>query len=465
MTFSQRLLWQLCSLVLLLLSLDSRVSGFAQAQEQAVLEPGLDVTLSHIQYVPKTEPNSPRHDVEKKRLLETLKRPDGDELPKDHPRYRLLQAMHGYFRHEERYIDQLTKWEQSYTDLPEAQKKVIEASTNYKDVFEHATKGWEVNGKLSEEIVIAGLAYYGVTDEELNEFIIKQEEDKEWDNQAAITDAINHYVRDWSDDGLHERGPTFDPILETIKQHFPDRATRKEGPVKVMIPGQGMGRLPHDVASLGNMEVTSNEYSYYMNLAYRFLETLSIPKSVRFHPYQDWWSYQPNPAERIAEVTIPDVPVNASNVLMCEGDFMHIFDHETGHYDVVITLFFIDTAKNSLDYIDNINRLLKPGGLWINLGPLLYGTNPTMQLSLEEMVQVSETMGFKFLDTDEKWGTISLPGKTVRGKEINYLVNPRSLRRNVYITQFWVAEKVHRDYDAFPKGTEKSSTPEHTFNS
>lgn len=330
--------------------------------------------------------------------------------------------------------------------------KVIEASTKYKETFEHAKKGWEVNGQLSEEIVQTGLAYYGVTDEELNEFISENEEKSEWDNQAAITDAINHYVRDWSSDGLHERIPTFDPILETIKKHFPDRATRKEGPVTVMIPGQGLGRLPHDVASLGNMEVTSNEYSYYMNLAYRYIETLNIPKSVRFHPYLDWWSYQPNPDERIAEVTIPDVPVNASNVLMCEGDFMHIFDHETGHYDVVVTLFFIDTAKNSLDYIDNINRLLKPGGLWINLGPLLYGTNPIMQLSLEEMVQVSETMGFKFLDTDEKWGTISLPGKTVRSKDINYLVNARSIRRNVYITQFWVAEKVHRDFEAFPKG-------------
>lgn len=124
MTFSQRLLWQLCSAVLLLLSLDLRVSGSAQAQEQAIiLEPGLDVTLNQIQYI-STEPTSPRHVAEKKRLLETLKRPDGNELPKDHPRYRLLQAMHGYLRHQERYIAQLTNWEKSYSDLPEAQKKV-----------------------------------------------------------------------------------------------------------------------------------------------------------------------------------------------------------------------------------------------------------------------------------------------------------------------------------------------------
>ncbi|QDS77719.1 hypothetical protein FKW77_004204 [Venturia effusa] len=468
MILSQRLLWQLFSALLLLLSLNHRISGFAQAQEQVTFaEPGLDGTFYHIEYAPNTEPNSPRHIAEKERVLEWLKRPEGPEegeLKQDHPRYRLLQAMHGYLRYQERYITQLQTWEKSYNDLPEAQRKVIDASTNYKENFEIAKKAWEDNGHLADDILLTGLAYYEVEDEELNDFVEDNEGKEVWDNQGAITDAVNHYIRDWSSDGLHERIPTFDPILETIKKHFPDRATRKEGPVTVLIPGQGLGRLPHDVAALGNMEVTSNEYSYYMNLAYRYIETLAIPNSVKFHPYQDWWSYQTRPAERAAEVTIPDVPVNASSVLLREGDFMHIFDHQTGYYDVVVSLYFIDTAKNTLDYIDNINRLLKPGGLWINLGPLLYGSNPITQFSLEEIVQVSEGMGFKFLDTDEKWGSITLPGRTVRSKDINYLVNPRGLRKNIYSAQFWVAEKVHRDYDEFPKSTEKSSTPEHTFN-
>jgi hypothetical protein len=124
MAFSMRLLWQLCSAVLLLLSLDLRISGFAHAQEQVVLaEPGLDGTLNHIQYSPNTEPNSPRHVAEKKRLLETLKR-DDETWATDHPRYRLLQAMHGFIRHQERYIDQLENWEKSYLGLPDAQKKV-----------------------------------------------------------------------------------------------------------------------------------------------------------------------------------------------------------------------------------------------------------------------------------------------------------------------------------------------------
>lgn len=37
-------------------------------------------------------------------------------------------------------------------------------------------------------------------------------------------------------------------------------------------------------------------------------------------------------------------------------------------WDCVSTCFFIDTAHNVLDYIETIWNILKPGGVWINLG-------------------------------------------------------------------------------------------------
>lgn len=36
------------------------------------------------------------------------------------------------------------------------------------------------------------------------------------------------------------------------------------------------------------------------------------------------------------------------------------------------TCFFIDCANNIAAFIETIYKILKPGGLWINLGPLLY---------------------------------------------------------------------------------------------
>lgn len=41
-------------------------------------------------------------------------------------------------------------------------------------------------------------------------------------------------------------------------------------------------------------------------------------------------------------------------------------------WDAVLTCFFIDTARNIVDYLERIFYILKPGGVWINLGPTLW---------------------------------------------------------------------------------------------
>jgi carnosine N-methyltransferase len=43
----------------------------------------------------------------------------------------------------------------------------------------------------------------------------------------------------------------------------------------------------------------------------------------------------------------------------------------------VVTCFFIDCANNIIEFIETIFRILKPGGSWINLGPLLYHFSET----------------------------------------------------------------------------------------
>jgi carnosine N-methyltransferase len=130
------------------------------------------------------------------------------------------------------------------------------------------------------------------------------------------------------------------------------------------------------------------------------------------------------------------------SVLLVEGDFTTVFSKQQGEYDVIVTHFFIDTARNLLSYFDTIHRLLKHGGFWINFGPLLYGTAPFVQLSLDEVVAVVENMGFEFEEIDERCGNISLVEKKVRWKEAEYGFNRKALNRNVYKAQAWVARKV-----------------------
>jgi hypothetical protein len=89
-----------------------------------------------------------------------------------------------------------------------------------------------------------------------------------------------------------------------------------------------------------------------------------------------------------------------------------------------------------------LERLLKPGGYWINFGPLLYGTGPFVQLSLDEILTVVEQMGFEFQDLNEQCGNLTFEGKKVRWKEAEYGFNVRALTKSAYKAQAWVARKL-----------------------
>lgn len=141
-------------------------------------------------------------------------------------------------------------------------------------------------------------------------------------------------------------------------------------------------------------------------------------------------------------VSFPDSSINELAVLLVEGDFTTVFNGEEGKYDVLVTLFFIDTARNLLTYLETIHRLLQPEGSWVNLGPLLYGTAPFLQLSLTEIISLEEAVGFKIEDPGDVCGDISLNGLPVRAKEVSYGRNVRGLNRNGFLAQSWRAIKL-----------------------
>lgn len=182
----------------------------------------------------------------------------------------------------------------------------------------------------------------------------------------------------------------------------------------------------------------SNEWSTYMNLAYRYIASLKKVKGESLYPYVDNWSHQPTTKELQREAHFPDLIASPNSLIHVEGDFTTEFRRHA-KFDVIVTLFFIDTARNLLHYFETIRDLLKPGGVWINLGPLLYGSRPLVELSLDEIINILESMEFKFMQTNGNWGEVTLPGKTVRGKEARYGLNPRVLTKNSYMAQFWVA--------------------------
>ena len=178
-----------------------------------------------------------------------------------------------------------------------------------------------------------------------------------------------------------------------------------------------------------------------MNIAYRFLEQRRDHQPVAFHPFIDMWSHHATTADLQREVAFPDQLLDESSVLMVEGDFTRVFHAPQQPFDVVVTHFFIDTARNLITYLETIYHALEPGGFWINSGPLLYGSGPFVQLSLDEIVAVAEDMGFEFLETSNMCGEQTLPGKKIKWMPAIYGSSERALNMNGYRVQNWVARR------------------------
>jgi hypothetical protein len=114
-------------------------------------------------------------------------------------------------------------------------------------------------------------------------------------------------------------------------------------------------------------------------------------------------------------------------------------------YTHLISLFFIDTSPNILATLSQIHTLLKPGGVWINLGPLLWssGGSTAMELSLEEVLQATESCGFRLRVLNPDGAIYDLVERTTRKVECEYTADKRAMMRWIYEARFWVAEKVH----------------------
>ncbi|KAL0911094.1 hypothetical protein M5K25_019206 [Dendrobium thyrsiflorum] len=114
------------------------------------------------------------------------------------------------------------------------------------------------------------------------------------------------------------------------------------------------------------------------------------------------------------------------------------FISSTASWDAVATCFFLDTAHNIVEYIEVISKILKDGGVWINLGPLLYhfadayGPEEEMsiEISLEDVKKVALQYGFEF--------------EMEKIIETTYTANPRSMMQNHYYTAFWTMKKKPR---------------------
>ncbi|KAJ6846566.1 carnosine N-methyltransferase-like [Iris pallida] len=250
---------------------------------------------------------------------------------------------------------------------------------------------------------------------------------------------IRNIVRDWAPEGQKERDQCYKPILEELSRLFPVRC--KERPPSCLVPGAGLGRLALEISCLG-FESQGNEFSYYMMICSSFiLNHTQVAGEWTIHPWVHSNCNSLSDDDQLRPVSFPDIHPASAGITegfsMCGGDFVEVYNdvNQEASWDVVVTCFFLDTAHNIVEYIEIISKIVRDGGVWINLGPLLYHFADTygpdddmsVEISLEDLKNIAFHYGFEL--------------EMEKIVETTYTANPRSMMRNHYFAAFWTMRK------------------------
>lgn len=348
---------------------------------------------------------------------------------------------------------------------------------NLTKTLEAVDSAIDANADIADLVLALGLEMYGV-DPESNEWrgaATPQDMDK-------VRSTIRQLYRDWAAEGAAEREACYGPVLRGLDKAFAHLTPAKRSHVKVLVPGAGLGRLALEVCRAGyGME--GNEISYHQLLVSNWI--LNYTQAANAHDLYPWtlsFSNHTKRAHQLQKVCIPDVwPAEAldqgskelesevhayQRMSMSSGDFCVLYKAPQygGVFDAVTTCFFIDTAPNLIAYIETVRNCLKRGGVWINLGPLLWhfesespqkksssssssetgggnagrerqdrdqgiGEAGSFELADEEVVKLVEHFGFEIVEHEPVAG------------EAGYIQDPRSMLQNMYKPSFWMARK------------------------
>ncbi|KAH3677149.1 hypothetical protein WICMUC_001904 [Wickerhamomyces mucosus] len=255
------------------------------------------------------------------------------------------------------------------------------------------------NGALCQRIVKEAIKKHGISELELKSSLYSKA-------NSRVIEAICHYARDWTELGDGELKPLLSYIIENLDRNI---SVEDRSKTVLIIPGSGLGRIAHELSSLTPQfkSVQAVEFSSLMHLCNEFIYSEPQTESFQLHPYVHTYSHHITKANHTRSITLKKQPTKPSNLTLNFKDFRKFNLPESIEYDnvVIVTAFFLDTAQNLFEYFASIERLIgSKTGLWINIGPLKYGTAPVVEFSLEELRHLRKIRGWKDIDEPKPYG-------------------------------------------------------------
>jgi len=192
--------------------------------------------------------------------------------------------------------------------------------------------------------------------------------------------------------------------------------------LRVLVPGAGTCRLAWEIARLGHRVEASDLATEAIIAAHSILDgTSSFQQAQQPLPVYVHARCEAGVLRRDAclrPTMIPSLPrvqgrpstltLSVADFMAADGDaYLDVQEGRTdaqeagggnstaegitpgGAWDVVVTSYFIDTLADPLAAVRLIHNLLKPGGTWINFGPLQWHQQSTgvLRLTLDELLR------------------------------------------------------------------------------
>jgi carnosine N-methyltransferase len=356
----------------------------------------------------------------------------------------------------------------SFYALPQAHWQMLAAPPfNFLETLNRTDDAIDSNAALATDIAKYGLQSFRVISGATGQ---EPKMPDEWVGVAKHTDidkarsTIRQFFRDWSAAGKPEREASYGPIMRALER---ERAQSTRSPqLKVLVPGAGLGRLVFDLC-LNGYVAEGNEISYHQLLASAYI--LNGCERVGKHTIFPWvhaFSNHQTRENHLRSYPIPDIhpatalseAENIGSMSMCASDFLCGYAEESrkDSFDAVATVFFLDTAPNLIRYLEVIHHCLKPGGVLINVGPLLWHFEDQApgnhgndddgdgEHDFNNSSGIADPGSFELSD-DEVMALVERLGFVVEARETGieapYIQDLDSMLRTVYRASSWVARK------------------------
>ena len=299
-----------------------------------------------------------------------------------------------FFNYKKDSLKDVTKMENDFKSIGE--KYLDYLSFDYKERINKIKEGILLNEKFLLSIVNK---YSHNFNQNNNKDIITRSSEI-----GKLRSTLKLFIRDWTIEGKKERNLTYTPVLQEIQKYFTNNNINKK---KILVPGAGLCRLAYEIAKMGFI-VDAVEVSYYMIICSDFIfNDNNYANKYQIEPLIHNFNCLKNENAPFQKFNFPDENIkeimsenNFGEINVLPGDFVRSYKDKSKCYDGVVTSFFLDTANNIIEFIDIIYNILNDGGIWVNVGPLLYHFHEvqnevSIELSWEELRKIIIKLGFE----------------------------------------------------------------------